>query len=217
MPRTVVVATFSILVSAAAADAEPFLLSFRAHIGLRCEGNNCSSVTGLSFPVAVTFDEGITFMDEFESEAGFGSEVWFGPPSFSRPDLPFPDIPSDAEQSGRTMLIKTFTVGTDHLAYFPHLEETFVHSATQRQWGVTLNHGVETQEDLPLTADTVRELLFPGVINYLFSDGGVAVTYSGHALLDDGPAPISEPGTILLLSAAGLAGLTRRRRGRLRT
>jgi hypothetical protein len=199
--------------SGRSANAEPITLTLRARVSERCIADTCESFVA-SFPLIVAFDSGIT--QDFVSDDL--AERRFGPPRFSDIPLAIPPISSDAVQSSAVTAHGWARVegGFRVVSVFEELVSD-VETNSLRHTLVRATAAFDTPPSL--TPESFVALLsrdaasFVYALSVLRDDAGPSpteVAYLGEVFVDGSGSPIPEPGTSLLLSAAGLAGLLRR-------
>ena len=214
---------FSLLLPVAA-DAEPITLRFNVDVFIRClEGAEirCEDYFA-NFPLRVTFDSNVT--DESESQRTYGR------PRFSTVPLPRPAPPPDAPQGDGFTRQEILDQEQGYLASIFETTHLLLESPFSTLFWFTVLSQTVRDPTLPaLSPESLIALLATAdpqfgrnLISFQYGMSHVTdcctgdrdLVYGGTATLldvDDGPAPIPEPGTILLLSAAGIATVCRRR------
>ena len=212
MFRTLPLITLGFAVLAPEVGAEPFTFSFRVEIVSRCVAGVCESLRGPVFPGAVTFDDRVTEVFFEHTPGEQTTTVEFGRPTFSRPPLPFFTVPPDAdvvEPQTVTSMTHGFQIDAS-IRYAAFINEVLVHPATGARWSTTFSSRDFPREDFsPFDPETFVTHSQFAEISYAFND----LRYEGSAFVNDGSAPIPEPGTLLLcgLGAAGVVAKRRRK------
>jgi PEP-CTERM motif len=202
-------------------EAELITLRFTVRTDVRCFNFSCEPFLS-SFPLTVTFDSEITRVLDPELDPGGGVGYVYGSPQFSPVPLALPAIPPDAVRRAETL--QFFNPREDQPPFFigAIISDEFHGNETSR-WITVISDLDEfpSLQDAPaLTAESLIALLDSGrppSFGHVFQNGkpfpeNIEFSYGGQAFLNDGAAPIPEPSTILLLSAAGAATLIQRRR-----
>jgi PEP-CTERM motif len=208
-------------------EADPITVSYNISIEQRCafSTNECTPFAA-EFPLTMTFDDRITS----QSFTPTSQLQFYGPPSFSEVPLPRRPVSPGARES-RTTLDTRFLNDDASLPAWRRVasaQEFFQLSTGESElsWTLQLFSSVDTDMQPPLDPASFAAFLGTGegnLFRYVFGGRSLVTpgeftsdsfAFNGRINLASGPAPVPEPGTVLLLSAAGLAGLAQRKRRR---
>lgn len=204
--------------------AEPITIALTARIINRCGFSEGASPTCVPFPVSVP----VTVMFDPHGPQ-FENSRSYGPPRFSVP-LELPDIPPDATRGG-IVAHSSLEFLEGRFAYHATIDERFEVQHSEdvfSSWSARILDEEIVSGHPTLTPESLVAFLASGapspfIYGFQREEGGndgepaelvEALFYNGHVFLNAN-APIPEPSTILLLSAAGLVGLRQRNRKRL--
>jgi hypothetical protein len=208
-------------------EADPITVAYNISVSQRCafSTNECTPFAA-EFPLTLTFDDRITS----QSFTPTSQVQFYGPPSFSEVPLPRRPVSPGAGES-RTTFDTRFLNDQPSLPAWRRVasaQEFFQLSSGEFEfsWTLQLFSSLDTDVQPPLDPTSFATLLGTGpgnLFRYVFSGRSLVApgeftpdsfAFSGRIDLASGPAPVPEPGTMLLLSAAGLAGLAQRKRSR---